>query len=115
LWLDIAVTLLLGGLGWFGMKCYSLAGKLLLSFAAIWQGFANFLTIMAWTFFVQRGYAIITGKPMKPLARSLAKEYAGTAMTKALAAGLTAALGEELLYRGLIQQKWNLIAREKTA
>jgi len=34
-------------------------------------------------------------------------------MTKALAAGLTAALAEELLYRGFIQQKWNPIAGRK--
>lgn len=50
---------------------------------------------------------------MKTLARSLAKENAGTSMTKALAAGLAAALAEELLYRGFIQQKWNLIAGRK--
>ena len=50
---------------------------------------------------------------MKNLVRSLAKEYAGTSMTKALAAGRSATLDEELFYRRFIRQKWNLIAGRK--
>lgn len=110
LWLDLTVTLLLGGLGCFGIQYFSLPFDLLFTPIVAWQGFLSFLVIMAWTFLVQQGYALAKGRVYaKNLTEALAKEYAGSSTLNAIAAGLTAALGEELFFRGFIQQKWGLL------
>ncbi|HEX9454212.1 MAG TPA: CPBP family intramembrane glutamic endopeptidase [Candidatus Binatia bacterium] len=111
LWLDLTVTLFLGGVGWLGIQYFSLPSVLLITPTAIFQGLASFLLITAWTFLVQRGYALIKGNDYaKALTEALAKEYHDASLLKALAAGVTAAFGEELFFRGFIQQKWGLIA-----
>ena len=76
---------------------------------AIFQGFVGFLLITAWTFTGQSGYVIVKGEDFaQQLTKSLAKEYADASMFKAIAAGITAALGEEIFFRGFIQQKGGL-------
>jgi len=109
-WLDLTVTLILGGLGYAGIRYFSLPWNLLITSTAIWQGVVSFLSIMAWTFLIQRGYAIVKGDLYaRHLTEALAKEYEGASLIKAIAAGITAALGEEVFFRGLIQQQWGLI------
>lgn len=111
LWLDLAVTLTLGGLGYGGISYFALPLVLALTPNVIFYAIASFLLITAWTFAVQRGYAIVKGDDFaRTLTHSLAKEYASASLLKAVAAGTTAALGEEIFFRGFIQQKWGLIA-----
>ena len=60
---------------------------------------------------MQRSYAIIKGDEYaKNLTESLAKHYSGGSIVQALAGGITAALGEELFFRGFIQGEWGIIA-----
>jgi membrane protease YdiL (CAAX protease family) len=111
LWLDLVVTLILGGLGWFGIDYFSLPCELAITPTAVCQAIAGFLLITAWTFLVQRAYALFKGNDYaKALTEALTKEYDKTSRLTALAAGLTAAFGEELFFRGFIQQKRGLIA-----
>ena len=109
--LDLAVTLMLGGLGYGGISYFAHPLALRVTPIALLQGFGSFLIITAWTFTVQRGYALTKGGLFaKQLTESLAKEYASASDFKAIAAGLTAALGEEVFFRGFIQRKCGLIA-----
>jgi membrane protease YdiL (CAAX protease family) len=111
LWLDLIVTILLGGLGYLGMQYFSVPFRVSLSAESCVQGFASFLLIMSWTFLVQKGYAVAKGQVYaKNLTDVLAKEYLGTSFFNAFFGGLTAALGEELFFRGFIQGQWGLIA-----
>jgi len=110
LWLDVAVTLVLGGVGYGGISYFDLPAAFTVTPSAVLQGFVSFLIISAWTFAVQRGYAVVKGKSFaKQLTESLAKECANASFVKAIAAGLTAAIGEELFFRGFIQQQCGLI------
>jgi len=71
----------------------------------------SFLLIMSWTFLVQKSCAIAKGHEYaENLTDALAKEYLGTSFFHAVFGGLTAALGEELFFRGFIQAQWGLIA-----
>jgi membrane protease YdiL (CAAX protease family) len=111
LWLDLSVTIVLASLGYLGMKHFSIPFIFSLSARSCAQGFCAFLLIMAWTFLVQKGYAIAKGrKYAETLTDALAKEYSGTSRFHALAGGLTAAFGEELFFRGFIQGRWGLLA-----
>jgi membrane protease YdiL (CAAX protease family) len=111
LWLDLSVTILLGSLGYLGMQFFSLPFAFSLSVQSCAQGCVGFLLIMAWTFLVQKGYAIAKGRAYaETLTDALAKEYSGTSLFHAIAGGLTAAFGEELFFRGLIQGGGGLLA-----
>ena len=115
LWLDLTVTLLLGGIGYWGIRYFSLPFNLALNWFSVLQGFGSFLLIAAWTFLVQKGYAIAKGNDYAEiLTESLAKEYFGTSFAHAVAGGLTAALGEELFFRGFVQGKWGLVVGSVT-
>lgn len=111
LWLDLSVTLLLASLGYLGMQHFSLPLSFSLSPESCAQGFAGFLLIMAWTFLVQKGYAVARNPAYsESLTDTLAKEYSGTSISHAVAGGLTAAFGEELFFRGFIQGRWGILA-----
>ena len=111
LWLDLSVTLLLGCFGYLGIRYFSLPMTFAVNSKSCGQGFLSFLVIMAWTFLVQRGYAVVKGDQYaETLTNALAKEYLGTSLVHAVFGGLTAALGEELFFRGFIQGQWGLIA-----
>ena len=111
LWLDLTVTILLGSLGYLGMRYFSVPFTFFLSVESCAQGFVCFLLIMSWTFLVQKGYALAKGREYaETLTDTLAKEYMGTSLFHALFGGLTAALGEELFFRGFIQGRWGLLA-----
>jgi membrane protease YdiL (CAAX protease family) len=115
LWLDLAVTLLLGGIGYWGIWHFSLPFNIALNQLTLLQGFVSFLLIAAWTFAVQKGYALLKGDEYaQNLTEALAKEYLGTSILHALLGALTAALGEELFFRGFIQGKWGLVAGSVT-
>lgn len=110
LWLDLTATMLLGGLGYWGMQHFSVPITLSLTLTSFLQGFLSFLLIMSWTFAVQKGYALVKGREYaENLTDVLAKEYVGTSLFHAVFGGLTAALGEEIFFRGFIQGKWGLI------
>ena len=99
--------------GWvaFGIQYFSLPFDLLFTPIVAWQGFLSFLVIMAWTFLVQQGYALAKGARATPRIslKHWLRSMLAPSTLNAIAAGLTAALGEELFFRGFIQQKWGLL------
>lgn len=111
LWLDLVVTILLGGIGYWGITYFSIPVPSALTPVSFLQGFASFLLITLWTFGVQKGYALVRGEAYaQAITTSLAKEYFNTSWVHAVGGGLTAALGEELFFRAFIQGQWGLIA-----
>jgi membrane protease YdiL (CAAX protease family) len=111
LWLDLVVTVLLGGIGYWGVTSLAIPVPFALTPLSVLQGFAGFLVITLWTFAVQKGYAIVKGNAYaEAITTSLAKEYFSTSWMHAVAGGLTAALGEELFFRAFIQGQWGVIA-----
>ena len=111
LWLDLVVTLVLGGIGLAGVTAFSIPVPLEITPIGFVQGGVGFLLITLWTFGVQKGYALVKGQAYADeITASLAKVYFNTSWVHALAGGLTAALGEELFFRAFIQGQWGLIA-----
>jgi len=111
IWLDVAMTIFLAGIGYSGIRYYHLPITLLFTWVAIVQGVASFLVISGWTLLVQKGYALIKGEQYaKALTESLAVHYSGGSIVQAIAGGITAACGEELFFRGFIQGKWGITA-----
>jgi|SRR5579863_448215 len=108
--LEIAVTLLLGGLGYWGIRHNHLP---LVLDASPWQvalGVAGSLWLTVWTLLVQYGYSLARGKAYaQDLTASLAKVYVGAGVTQIIFGGITAACGEELFFRGFLQQSLGLI------
>jgi len=108
--LEIAVTVLLGGLGYWGMRRSGLAFELHVTARTVLLGLAGTLWLTLWTFLVQYGYALGKGKAYaRELTASLAKEYAHSGALQILLAGLTAACGEEVFFRGFLQQVLGLL------
>jgi membrane protease YdiL (CAAX protease family) len=109
--LDLSVTLFLGVVGYSGIVYFSLPVTFLFNLESCAAGVASFLVIMGWTFLVQKGYALIKGNAYaEALTDALAKEYLGTSLLHAFLGGLTAAVGEEVFFRGFIQNRWGLLA-----
>jgi membrane protease YdiL (CAAX protease family) len=108
--LEIAVTLLLAGLGYWGIRWRSLPLELTPSSRVIILGCAGACWLTLWTLLVQHGYAVLRGKAYaQALTGSLAKEYAHAGVAQIILGGLTAACGEEIFFRGFVQQAWGLI------
>jgi membrane protease YdiL (CAAX protease family) len=108
--LEIAVTLLLGGLGYWGIKHAGLPLVLKATPRAVALGIAGSVWLTVWTFLVQNGYAVIKGKSYAhDLTAALAKNYAHTGAAQIILGGVTAALGEEIFFRGLLQQSLGLV------
>lgn len=111
IWLELAVTLLLGSAGYIGIRSFDLPFDISFNLLTVVYGFAAFVAITGWTFLVQKGYAFLRGKEFaKQLTISLAKEYAEASPLQAIFGGITAAFGEELFFRGFIQGKWGIAA-----
>ncbi len=111
IWCDLAVTALLAGLGYSGIRYFQLAIVFSLTWITIAQGVVSFLIISGWTFLVQKGYALTKGEQYaKTLTESLAIHYSRGSTLKAIGGGITAAGGEELFFRGFIQGKWGIVA-----
>ena len=110
-WLELLVTAVLAGLGLGGIYYFNIQinAPPSLSVLALGAAWAAGLTI--WTFAVQGGYALFRGhKYADELTRSLAKEYAGASYLQAFMGGMTAALGEEVFFRGFVQNQWGIWA-----
>lgn len=111
IWLDLTVTALLGGFGYYGIRVFSVPFNLSFQLVNIFYGTISFLILTTWTFLLQWGYAQIRGRPYaKQLTESLGKEYSEAGVFQAVFGGITAAFGEELFFRGFIQGKWGLLA-----
>ena len=109
--LEIVVTLLLGGLGYWGIRRNSFPLNLTPSAQAIALGLAGSLWLALWTRLVQYGYTVAKGKAYsEQLTASLAREYANARPIQILLGGLTAACGEEIFFRGFVQQAFGLVA-----
>jgi membrane protease YdiL (CAAX protease family) len=107
--LEIAVTLLLGGLGYWGIRWKGLPLELASGPRTIILGFAGAFWLTLWTLLVQYSYAILKGTAYaQGLTGSLAKEYANAGAVQIILGGLTAACGEEIFFRGFVQQAWGL-------
>ena len=108
--LEIAVTVLLGGLGYWGMRRSGLGFALHVTGRTVVLGLAGAFWLTIWTFLVQYGYALVKGKTYaRELTASLAKEYAHSGPVQIVLAGLTAACGEEVFFRRFLQQVLGLL------
>jgi membrane protease YdiL (CAAX protease family) len=109
--LEIVVTLLLGGLGYWAIRRNGLALNLRLTPQVIALGLAGSLWLTLWTLLVQYGYSVAKGKAYsEQLTASLAREYANISPIQILFGGLTATCGEEIFFRGFVQQAFGLVA-----
>jgi len=103
--LEIAVTLVLGGAGLWGIRYLGLPLNLEVSPRAIALGIAGSVWLALWTLLVQGGYAVAKGKSYaRDLTASLARVYAHSGPAQIIFGGITAACGEELFFRGFLQQ-----------
>jgi len=108
--LEIVVTFLLGTLGYWGIRRYSLPLQLHASPRVIAWGLAGSIWLALWTLLVQGGYAIVKGKDYaRDLTASLARVYTNAGATQIIFGGITAACGEELFFRGFLQQTLGLL------
>jgi len=108
--LEIAVTLLLGGVGYWGIRRIGLPLMIKATPQAIALGIAGSVWLALWTLLVQGGYAFVKGKAYaRDLTASLAKVYAQAGPVQIIFGGITAACGEELFFRGFLQQSLGLI------
>ncbi len=111
LWLDLVVTLILGGIGCWGVISFSIPVPFEVTPFSLVQGVAGFVLITLWTFGIQKGYALVKGQAYADeITASLAKVYFNTSWVHAVAGGLTAAIGEEMFFRAFIQGHWGLVA-----
>jgi membrane protease YdiL (CAAX protease family) len=109
--LEIIVTLLLGGLGYWAIRRNALPLNLRPSPQVVALGLAGSLWLAVWSRLVQYGYALIKGRAYSErLTASLAREYAKASPLQILLGGLTAAFGEEIFFRGFVQQAFGLVA-----
>jgi membrane protease YdiL (CAAX protease family) len=109
--LEIAVTLLLGGLGYWGIRHNHLPLVLDISPRAIGLGVAGSLWLAVWTLLVQSGYSVVKGRAYaQELTASLARVYVGAGVAQIIFGGITAACGEELFFRGFVQQRFGIVA-----
>jgi len=109
--LEIVITLLLGGLGYWAIRRNGLPLNLRLNPQVIALGLAGSLWLTLWTLLVQCGYSVAKGKAYsEQLTASLAREYANVSPIQILFGGLTAACGEEIFFRGFVQQAFGLVA-----
>jgi CAAX protease family protein len=108
--LEIVVTLLLGGVGYWAIRRNGFPLNLTPSPQAIALGLAGSLWLALWTRLVQYGYAIAKGRSYsEQLTASLAREYANVGPIQILFGGVTAACGEEIFFRGFVQQAVGLV------
>lgn len=108
--LEIVVTLLLGGLGYWGMRGLSLPLQIQATPRAFAMGIGSAAWLALWTLLVQYGYAVVKGRTYSQrLTASLAKEYTHAGAGQIVLGGVTAACGEEIFFRGFLQQWLGLV------
>ncbi|HUB07307.1 MAG TPA: CPBP family intramembrane glutamic endopeptidase [Myxococcales bacterium] len=109
--LDLAVTLVLGGAGLLGIRLLGLPLPLVASARALAQGLGGAVLLGTWTLGVQLGYRVFKGPVYaRELTLALARQFSGAGPVQMLLGGATAAFGEELFFRGLVQQRFGLVA-----
>jgi membrane protease YdiL (CAAX protease family) len=108
--LEVAVTILLGGLGLWGIRYEGLSFNLRPTTRSVVLGIAGFVWLAVWTRLVQYSYQVVKGSSYaRSLTASLAKEFADARPVQMVLGGLTAACGEEIFFRGFIQSRWGLL------
>jgi membrane protease YdiL (CAAX protease family) len=108
--LEIVVTLLLGGLGYWAIRRNAFPLNLRPSLQIVALGFAGSLWLALWSRLVQYGYALAKGMDYSErLTATLAREYANASPIQILLGGITAACGEEIFFRGFVQQAFGLL------
>jgi membrane protease YdiL (CAAX protease family) len=108
--LEVVVTLLLGSVGYWGIRHYNLPCPIKVTPQAVALGVAGSIWLGVWTLLVQGGYALLKGKAYaRDLTASLARVYAQSGPAQIAFGGITAACGEELFFRGFLQQSLGLI------
>ena len=87
------------------MHSLNLPFRLTPSLLAVTQGIVGAAWLGLWTLLVQYGYRLVKGEVFaQQLTASLASQYAHPTVTQVLLGGLTAACGEEIFFRGFLQQ-----------
>jgi len=108
--LEIVVTLLLGGAGYWGIRRYGLPFNVTPTWQVIVFGVAGSLWLALWTRLVQYGYGVFRGETYaEQLTAALAKQFADPGPAQVILGGLTAACGEEVFFRGFLQQRFGLL------
>lgn len=78
--------------------------------ALLW-GVGGFLFLSFWTLGVQLGYRMVRGKEFaRSLTDSLARQFQNATLLQVLLGGCTAAFGEEIFFRGMIQENFGIAA-----
>ena len=107
---ELAVALLLGGLGWWGLHALRVPFAFAVQGSTLAWGAAGALLLVAWTLLVQSGYAVARGRAAaEDLTAALAR-YFEHASPLQMALAFAAAAGEELFFRGFVQGAWGLLA-----
>jgi len=107
---ELAVALVLGGLGWWGMATFAVPVALHLDAPALAWGVAGALALAAWTLLVQAGFAALRGRShAESLTVALARHFERASPLQ-MACAFAAAGGEELFFRGFVQGAWGLLA-----
>ena len=110
LWLEITVTILLASVGLWAMHALNLPVHLRPSPFDVLLGVVGAAWLGVWTLLVQYGYRVFKGSAFaNQLTASLAKEYVNPSPAQILLGGVTAACGEEIFFRGFLQQWLGLI------
>jgi len=109
-WLEILVMLALVATGILGIRAKGLPLCIKPSALALAAGIAGAIWLGLWTLIVRGGYTIVKGRAYsEQLTASLAKYYPDPGPIQVLLGGLTAACGEEIFFRGFIQQWLGLL------
>jgi membrane protease YdiL (CAAX protease family) len=110
LWLEITVTILLASVGLWAMHALNLPVHLRPSPFDLLLGVGGAAWLGVWTLLVQYGCRVFKGSAFaNQLTASLAKEYVNPSPAQILLGGVTAACGEEIFFRGFLQQWLGLI------
>ncbi len=110
LWLEVTVTILLASLGLRGMHALNLPLHMKPRPFDVVVGVLGAASLGVWTLLVQYGYRVFKGSAFaEQLTPSLTMEYVNPHPAQILPGGLTAACGEEIFFRGFIQQWLGLI------
>ena len=108
--LEIALTLLLGAAGYWGIRRYGLPFNVTPTSQVIFFGIAGSIWLALWTRLVQYGYGLFRGEIYaEQLTTALAKQFADPSPAQVILGGLTAACGEEVFFRGFLQQRFGLL------
>ena len=102
--LEIVITLLLGGVGYWQIKLHNFPIKLRPEKYAVVCGLAGFFWLALWTLLAQRSYGIFKGRAyVQNLTATLAKQFVKAGPLQMILGGVTAAFGKEVFFRGFLQ------------